>query len=77
MIGEELYCPFCVTSWICDGPHIILENEQRNFFEYVNYSKEDYIYNTLYEIKAYSKEKGIDLSELSNRVKERIQRRDR
>jgi hypothetical protein len=73
MIEQELYCPFCITSWICDGPHVVLENERRNLFEYLSYSKEDYIFNTLDEIRRYSAEKNIDLQELSNRIKKRIE----
>lgn len=77
MIQEELPCPFCITSWICDGPHLVSQQERSNLFEYMNYSKEDYIFNTLDEIREYAKETGTDLQKLSDRIKDRVERRTR
>lgn len=74
---NKLFCPFCINSWICDGPHLSLENDMINFFTYCDYSKQDYIVKTLEEIKKYSEKHGIDLQELSNIVKEKIGKMER
>ena len=69
----QFSCPFCITSWICDGPHIVSEKERQNLFQYLSYSKEDYIFNTLDEIRKYGEENDIDLQKLSDRIKKRIE----
>jgi hypothetical protein len=77
MDTEKINCPFCITSWICDGPHIESIKDQTNLFKYMNYSKQDYIFNMTDEIRKYSMETGLDLKELSDRIKERVEKRDR
>lgn len=74
---EDYFCPFCITNWICDGPHIASKKEFENYMEYVTYNKEDYALTVIEEIKKYSLEKNINLEELSDRIKKRIEGKDR
>lgn len=69
-------CPFCLTSAICEGPHIKQEDEQ-NLREFVYYAKIDHIELALEEISKYEKEKNITLHELANNIKNTILKRDR
>ena len=74
---NKLFCPFCINSWICDGPHLSSENDMINFLTYCDYSKQDYLVKALEEIKKYSEQSGIDLQELSDKVKEKIEKMER
>jgi hypothetical protein len=69
-------CPFCLTSTICEGPHI-KEIEENNLREMMYYAKIDHIELVLEEISKYEKEKGINLQQLSNNVKTALLKRDR
>ncbi len=71
----DYYCPFCITTWICDGPHISSKKDLDNYLEYTKYTKEYYLLVTLDEIKKYSRETGLDLSVLSDRIKKIIEER--
>ena len=48
-----------------------------NFLTYCDYSKQDYLVKALEEIKKYGEQSGIDLQELSDRVKEKIEKMER
>jgi hypothetical protein len=41
------------------------------------HAKQDYIFNALDEVKKYGLENGLDLQQLSDRIKERVNKRDR
>jgi hypothetical protein len=72
---QDYECPFCITSWICDGPHISSKKDMDNYLEYTKYTREYYLLVTLDEIKRYSRETGLDLSALSDRIKKIIEGR--
>jgi hypothetical protein len=72
---QDYECPFCVTSWICDGPHISSQKDIDNYFDYTEYTREYYMLATLDEIKKYSKEAKLDLSVLSDRIKKMMEER--
>jgi hypothetical protein len=69
-------CPFCLTSTICEGPHI-KEIEEHNLLEMMYYAKIDHIELVLEEISKYEKEKSINLQQLSDNVKNALLKRDR
>lgn len=75
--NQKVHCPFCITTWICDGPHVTTVEERINLGKYMYHSKQDYIFNALDEVKKYGLENELDLQELSDRIKERINKRDR
>ncbi len=74
---EQLMCRFCITSSICDGPHINSKKEEENLSNYIDNIKEDYTFVTLQEIKKYSIKTGIDLDELIDTIKKKLEERDR
>jgi hypothetical protein len=74
---EKLFCPFCINSSICDGPHITSKKDEINMFNYINNVREDYIHVLIKEIKKYSIKTGIDLEELIDIVKEKLNERDK
>jgi hypothetical protein len=74
---EQLFCPFCVTSSICDGPHIKSKKEEQNIMDYLNNVREDHIFVMLQEIKKYSIKTGIDLQELIEIVEKRLIERNK
>ena len=43
MISGPTYylCPFCVSSWVCDGPHIE-EKDVGNYYKKISLIKEDF-----------------------------------
>lgn len=69
-------CPFCLSSSICEGPHVT-EEEERNLEEFAHYAKIDHAELALEEISKYEKEKKINLHELANNIKNTILKRDR
>lgn len=69
-------CPFCLSSTICEGPHI-KEEEEKNLKEFVYYAKIDHIELALEQISKYEKEKNINLQELANNIKNVLWKRDR
>jgi hypothetical protein len=71
--SQNHWCPFCITSWICDGPHISSQKDWENYLEYTKYTREYYLLVTLDEIKKYGKSNGLDLSVLSDTIKSLIE----
>jgi hypothetical protein len=69
-------CPFCLSSSVCEGPHIT-EEEEQNLKELVHYAKIDHIELALEEISKYEKEKNINLHELAINIKNILWKRDR
>lgn len=69
-------CPFCLSSNICEGPHM-KESEEFNFFEYMHYAKIDHLETVIEEIKKYQIKNNIDLSELSSIIQKRLAERDK
>jgi hypothetical protein len=60
-------CPFCVSSWDCDGPHI-LEKDLSSFYERMGYIKEDLALLALEEIEKYESSAKIELLALRQAV---------
>jgi hypothetical protein len=71
--NKNQWCPFCITSWICDGPHISSEKDWNNYLEYTKYTREYYLLVTLDEIKKYAQNNGLNLSVLSDTIKNIIE----
>jgi hypothetical protein len=69
-------CPFCLSSTICEGPHI-KEHEESNLKEFMYYAKVDHLEIVLEEIKKYQIESGIDLAKLAMTIKNRLMGRDK
>jgi hypothetical protein len=67
-------CPFCVSSWDCDGPHI-KEEDLDSFYERVAYIREDLTLLALEEIDKYEASAKIDLSVLKRAVFESLIKR--
>jgi len=72
--GPTYYlCPFCVSSWVCDGPHIE-EKDVIKFYRKLGLIKED--------LGEYAKEliikngKSLNLDELALLVEASIKNRD-
>lgn len=60
-------CPFCVSSWHCDGPHI-KEEDLPSFYERLGYIREDLTLLAIEEIEKYEVSAKIDLSVLKQAV---------
>lgn len=69
-------CPFCLSSSLCDGPHIKEEDEQ-SLREFMHYAKIDHLELVLEEILKYQTENKLDLSRLAIEIKQRLLKRDR
>ncbi len=67
-------CPFCVSSWDCDGQHIE-EKDLNNFYERLGYIREDLTLLALEEIDKYEASAKIDLSLLKRAVFESLIKR--
>lgn len=67
-------CPFCVSSWDCDGPHIA-EEDLPSFYERLGYIREDLALVALEEIEKYESSTEIDLSVLKQAVYNRVIKR--
>jgi len=69
-------CPFCLSSFLCEGPHIKQE-EENSIREFMYYAKIDHIEVVLEEILKYQSENMVDLSSLANSIKSRLLKRDK
>jgi hypothetical protein len=69
-------CPFCLTSWLCDGPHIE-PKDINSFSEYLYYAKEDHAYTCIDEIAKYEMEKGLDLGDLKEVIFKKVMEREK
>ena len=67
-------CPFCVSSWDCDGPHIE-EKDLDNFYERLGYIREDLTLLALEEIDKYEASQNLELSILKRAVFESLIKR--
>lgn len=72
--GKSL-CPFCISSFECEGPHIE-EKDIKNYFEKLFYIREDFALLTKEIIAEYELENNIDLADLKikifNKIMDRI-----
>lgn len=67
-------CPFCVSSWDCDGPHIA-EEDLPSFFERFGYIREDLALVAVEEIQRFEASTQTDLSDLRQAVYNRLIKR--
>jgi hypothetical protein len=67
-------CPFCVSSWDCDGPHIE-EKDLDSFYERLGYIREDLTLLALEEIDKYEASQNLELSILKRAVFESLIKR--
>jgi hypothetical protein len=69
--SDKYLCPFCVSSWDCDGPHIE-EDKANNFNERLYYVREDLALLGKELIQDFAKQNGLNLSDLSEAVYTRL-----
>jgi hypothetical protein len=67
-------CPFCVSSWDCDGPHIE-ENDLDSFYERLAYIREDITLVAIEEIEKYEASENLDLSVLKRSIFDKLTKR--
>lgn len=67
-------CPFCVSSWDCDGPHIP-ENDLPSFYERLGYMREDLALVAVEEIEKFEASTDLELSVLKQAVYNRLIKR--
>lgn len=60
-------CPFCVSTWDCDGPHIH-EEDVPSFYERISYMREDMALTAVEEIEKFEASTQTDLSDLKQAV---------
>jgi hypothetical protein len=69
--SEKYLCPFCVSTWDCDGPHIE-EQHLGSFSERIYYMREDLALLAKEMIHEFSEAHGHDLKELETSVYEKL-----
>jgi hypothetical protein len=67
-------CPFCVSSWDCDGPHIE-EKYLENFYERLEYIREDLADLAKEEVIEFAAKNNIDLLALEKSIYSKIMNR--
>lgn len=67
-------CPFCVSSWDCDGPHIE-EEDLNNFYERIGYISKDLALLAVEEIKRFEASTDLELSDLKQAVYNKLIKR--
>lgn len=66
-------CPFCVSTWDCDGPHIE-EKDLKNYFERIWYIKEDLALICVETIQNHAND-GLSQYDLQKMLYEKIMSR--
>jgi Zn-finger protein len=72
---KNLFCPFCIVSWECEGPHIDHENLS-SFWNFFWIAKDDHKQLVISEIEKYEKENLVNLENLKLSIKEILDERD-
>ena len=67
-------CPFCVSSWDCDGPYID-PKDIHNYYERIWHIKEDVALLAVETIKQYADQHELDMSDLGNIIYNKIMSR--
>jgi hypothetical protein len=67
-------CPFCISSWDCDGPHIE-EKDLQNFYERLHFIKEDLALLATETIDALSFDEKSDFEKVKVSVYKAIMNR--
>lgn len=73
-MNKKYMCPFCVSSWVCDGPHIE-EKHVANLIERIWYIKEDVALLASETINQYGDQHGQDMQALAKSVYNKIMNR--
>jgi len=69
--SEKYLCPFCVSTWDCDGPHI-REEDINSFNERINYMREDMALLSKELIQDFAKANNLNLNNLSETIYTRL-----
>jgi hypothetical protein len=69
--SDKYLCPFCVSSWDCDGPHI-KEEDMNSFNERVHYMREDMALVSKELIQEFAKANNLNLNSLSETIYTRL-----
>jgi hypothetical protein len=69
--SDKYLCPFCVSSWDCDGPHI-KEEDMNSFNERIHFMREDAALLSKELIEDFAKANNLNLSELSELIYSRL-----
>lgn len=67
LVDGKYLCPFCVSSWDCDGPHIE-EKDLPNFFERLHFIKEDLALFALETIDDLSFDEKRDVEKIKSSI---------
>lgn len=71
---SKYLCPFCVSSWDCDGPHIE-EKDLESFYERISYMREDLALLAQETVAEHSKIFGLELFDLEQAVYTKLKNR--
>jgi hypothetical protein len=69
--SDKYLCPFCVSTWDCDGPHI-KEEDINSFNERVYYMREDMALLSKELIQEFAKANNLNLESLSETIYTRL-----
>jgi hypothetical protein len=69
--SSNYLCPFCVSTWHCDGPHIE-KKDFENFAKKLEYIREDLALLAKEMVNEYSSSSGLELSILEQAIYARL-----
>ena len=67
-------CPFCYSSWNCEGPHIE-EKDLESFYKRISYISDDLAQLAKETASEYAKQNNTDLLELGEILYQKIKNR--
>lgn len=73
MIDDYYLCPFCVSSWVCHGPHI--EKKDIDKFYYRMRIMQDDLAEFAKEL-VLAQGQNIDISDLANILEQKLKNRE-
>jgi hypothetical protein len=68
-------CPFCYSSWNCEGPHIE-QKDLESFYKRISYISDDLSQLAKETVDEYAKQNNIDLKELGEILYQKIKNRE-
>jgi hypothetical protein len=69
--SDKYLCPFCVSTWDCDGPHI-KEEDLDSFNERLHFMREDMALLSKELIEEFARANNLNLSKLSDTLYNRL-----
>ena len=72
---KDLYCPFCVKSWECEGPHID-SAYLGSFWNFFWIAKDDHKELAISEVEKYERENSVNLESLKISIRKVLDERD-